>query len=133
MLIYCCTCQIEVDARLTNGAEIYPHRTDLACIPFWRCDTCKGYVGTHHKTRNYTQPLGFIPSKEIMRARREIHAILDPLWKGHTMSRREVYGMLSKALGYSYHTAEIKTIEQARHVYITVRGIRDALHQKTAC
>ena len=39
MLIYCCGCAQDVTARLTDGSEIYPHRLDLADIPFWVCDT----------------------------------------------------------------------------------------------
>lgn len=37
MLIFCCGCQKEVDALLTSGAEIYPHRCDLKDLPFWKC------------------------------------------------------------------------------------------------
>jgi len=30
--IWCCTCQKDVQARLTDGREIYPHRHDLAAL-----------------------------------------------------------------------------------------------------
>ena len=45
--------------------------------------------------------------------------ILDPLWmnKPHG-TRADVYGRLSKALGWKYHTAKIRTIEEARTVYL---------------
>ena len=56
--IFCCGCQRKVDARLTNGEEMYPHRYDLANLPFWKCDVCQNFVGCHHKTKNRTKPLG---------------------------------------------------------------------------
>jgi hypothetical protein len=121
MKIYCCTCAKDVGARLTNGGEIYPHRPDLRTLPFWKCDTCKEYVGCHHKTDKPTTPLGNIPNAEIRAARKHIHALLDPMWKGGGQPRGRVYGTLSKRLGYSYHTGEIKTIEEARRIYQEVK------------
>lgn len=60
MKIYCTGCGKDVQARLTDGAERYPHRPDLYELPFWKCDTCGNYVGCHHKTRAPTKPLGCI-------------------------------------------------------------------------
>lgn len=127
MLIYCCECARDVDARLTDGAEIYPHRDDLYDLPFWRCDTCENYVGCHHKTQERTRPLGVIPNDELRNARKSIHRILDPLAHGQAGRRREIYAKLSAALGYPYHTAELRTIEEARKVECLVRElIREA-------
>ena len=70
---------VDVEVRLTNGAEIYPHRKDLSELPFWKCDTCGNFVGCHHKTGDPTKPLGVIPTSEIKRARQHIHRILDPI------------------------------------------------------
>lgn len=123
MQIFCCQCQSKVAARLTNGAEIYPHREDLAALPFWRCDACKNYVGCHHKTSNPTRPLGNIPNSEIRNARQRIHRILDPLWQSGRLSRRAIYAELSEALGWKYHTANIKSVEEARTVYTEVKKI----------
>ena len=81
MNIRCCGCQKKVEARLTDGSEIYPHRKDLYSLPFWKCDVCGNFVGCHHKTKNRTRPLGCIPTPEIKNARKHIHAILDPLWQ----------------------------------------------------
>lgn len=80
-LIYCCECKQDVSARFTKGSEIYPHRDDLKLLPFWICDTCKNYVGCHHKSDNSFKPLGNIPSVQLRNARKHIHGILDPLWK----------------------------------------------------
>lgn len=123
MRIYCCGCNKDVAARLTDGREIYPHREDLSDLPFWKCDTCKNHVGCHHKTADRTKPLGNIPTKEIRNARQQIHKILDPIWKEKRMARGKLYAILAAELGYEYHTAEIRTVEQARKVYAIVKRI----------
>lgn len=117
MKIWCCSCQRNVEARLTDGSEIYPHRPDLASVPRWKCDGCGNSVGTHHKTNTPLRPLGNIPSKEITRARMQIHDLIDPAWKSKKIKRAQLYAALSGRLGYEYHTGEIKTIDEARRVY----------------
>lgn len=117
MRLWCCQCQIDVDARLTSGAEVYPHRADLADIPRWICDGCLNHVGTHHKTDNPTRPLGNIPSPELKRARIAIHNLIDPAWKQKKVKRGALYAHISKEIGREYHTGELKTIDEARRVY----------------
>ncbi len=120
MLIYCCGCSEKIKARLTDGEEIYRHRKDLYLLPFWKCDYCGNFVGCHHKTDNPTKPLGCIPTPEIKNARKHIHAKLDPIWKNGNISRNQLYKKLSKNLGWKYHTANIRSIEEAREVYRAV-------------
>lgn len=121
MRLYCCGCLTEVEARLTDGKEIYPHRRDLAGLPFWRCDVCRNYVGCHHKTEDRTKPLGCIPTPELKRARNHIHRILDPLWRRGIMKRADLYSRVARSLGRDeYHTADIRTIDEARTVYRAV-------------
>lgn len=69
MDLYCCGCKTKVSARLTDGAEVYPHRPDLHDLPFWRCDACGNFVGCHHRTKKRTGPLGCIPTPEVRWAR----------------------------------------------------------------
>jgi len=127
MNLFCCQCQTDVEPRLTDGREVYPHRPDLADLPFWKCDTCGNHVGCHHKTKDRTRPLGNIPTKELKTARQHIHRILDPIWKNGTMPRGKLYARIARALGITeYHTAEIKTLEEARRVYVVVRDISRA-------
>jgi hypothetical protein len=123
MKIYCVQCQNDVDARLTDGVEIYPHRPDLGELPFWKCDACKNYVGCHHKTSDRTKPLGNIPNKEIKAARQHIHKILDPLWQSGQLKRGQLYARVSKAICYQYHTAEIRSVDEARRIYNVIREI----------
>jgi hypothetical protein len=127
MIVYCTGCEDDVDARLTDGAERYPHRPDLADIPFWRCDTCGNYVGCHHKTKTPTKPLGCIATPQILDARKKIHALLDPLWKSGKIKRGRAYAYVSKRLGYQYHNGEIRTLEEARQVYQIVGELHNEL------
>lgn len=126
--IWCCGCQSEVSARLTDGAEVYQHRPDLASLPFWKCDACGNSVGCHHKTNNRTLPLGCIPTAEIKNARRHIHALLDPIWQSERMPRGKVYSIIAEKLGRKdYHTGEIRSVEEARQVYRIVQDIMRTL------
>lgn len=119
--IHCCGCGREVDARLTNGAEIYPHRDDLRGLPFWKCDKCGNFVGCHHKTKNRTRPLGCIPTPELKEARKHLHALIDPIWQSGKMGRRELYAAMSRDLGWEYHTAKTRTMDKARAAYRAAR------------
>ena len=126
MQITCCGCnQEKVEARLTDGSEIYSHRTDLYELPFWKCDTCGNFVGCHHKTANRTQPLGCIPTKELRTARSAIHKVLDPLWKSGKLKRGEVYKHLSDVLGYRYHTANIRSVEEVDKILSRIQYLSD--------
>lgn len=129
MLLECVECKLTVEARLVDGKEVYPHRPDLHSLPFWKCDDCGNFVGCHHKTKDRTRPLGCIPNKEIKEARKHIHALLDPLWKNGHIGRKKLYKELSRQLGYEYHTAELKDIDEARKVYRLIQDIK-RLHEK---
>ena len=114
--IWCCNCQKDVSTELITGKEAYPHRVDLANLPFWQCQACKAFVGCHHKTKDRTRPLGCIPSPEIKKYRKQIHAVLDPLWKSGKYTRKELYSKLSGKLGRTYHTAQLKTVAEAASI-----------------
>jgi hypothetical protein len=126
--IYCFGCQKDIEARLTSGAEIYPSRHDLHSLPFWVCDQCASYVGCHHKTKDRTKPLGCIANPEMLKARRFIHAVIDPLWQNHHEKYRArgwIYRWLAAKMDYlNYHTAEIRTIEEARKIYALALTIK---------
>ncbi len=127
MNIYCCACEGRVNARLTNGLEIYPHRPDLQGIPFWICDACGNSVGCHYKTKNPTAPLGNIATPEIKKARSRIHRTIDPIWRSGRISRRQLYKQISKAMGWQYHTAKVRSLEEANRVIEAVEAIERRL------
>ncbi len=124
---WCCGCNAPVTARLTSGAEIWPHRRDLEARPMWKCDACSLYVGTHWKTSRPTAPLGDIPTPEIARARSEIHKLLDPLWKHRpdVFPRRRLYAEIAARMELTaYHTAELRDLETARKAYRIILDIK---------
>lgn len=116
-VIYCTGCEKDVNARLTNGAERYPHRPDLAELPFWHCDTCGAWVGCHHKTSQPTRPMGTLATPEMLEARKAIHALLDPIWQSNDVPRAKIYAYITRQLGHQYHTGELRTMEEARQVW----------------
>jgi len=132
--LWCCGCGKDSTANLVSGKEIYPHRPDLATLPFWQCVKCKNFVGCHHKTKNPTKPLGCIPTPEIKKARQHIHAIIDPLWMPKDYNKRDlIYRIIADQLGRrEYHTAKIKTIEEARQVYRIAQNLPKLLEERKA-
>jgi hypothetical protein len=127
MTIYCTGCNADVVARLTDGTEMYPHREDLAAMPFWVCDTCGAFVGTHHKTNDRLKPLGFLATPEVKRWRMIIHKILDPLWREKKIKRGKAYAHISNKIGRTYHTGEIYSVEDGRHIYQIVKALKQRL------
>ena len=124
--IYCCECKNQSEVHLVGGDVIYPHRPDLYCKNFWKCLKCNNYVGCHDNSKNPTKEMGFIAGKEMKKARQFIHALLDPMWKGHKdrTKRGFIYNLIADELGKKeYHTAKIKTIEEAREVYKMLQNI----------
>ena len=132
MIIYCCGCENNTDARLTTGEEIYPHREDLFSLPFWVCDSCENFVGCHHKTKNRTEPLGCIPTKAIRDKRKHIHAVLDPMWqnlqtpKERRKKRGHLYSKISKFIGRPFHTGNITSFREAENILLMVYQLKDS-------
>jgi len=123
--IWCTGCDRFVFARLTDGREMYPRRPDLASLPFWVCDDCGAFVGTHHKTKKQKlRPMGHLATPEVKQWRMRIHAILDPLWKTGKIERGHAYARISKALGHTYHTGEIYNAEEGEFVYEIVKALK---------
>jgi hypothetical protein len=125
--IWCTGCKRRVPARLTDGTEMYPNRPDLADLPFWKCDTCGAFVGTHHKTKNRYKALGFLATPEVKKWRMIIHSILDPLWKTGKIKRGKAYKYISHRLGRDFHTAQIYSVEEGMQVYEIIKGLKQQL------
>ncbi len=123
MNIYCCCCEKNISAKLTDGSEIYPRRRDLYDLPFWKCDVCNNYVGCHHETKNRIKPLGCIVTKEVKKARIDIHKLIDPYWKSGKFKRSHLYFLIGKKLERTFHIGEIKSIAEAREVYLIASSI----------
>lgn len=122
--IYCVECASEKECKMIKGDIAYPHRKDLFVKSFWQCPDCGNFVGTHNKGLS-SKPLGCIPNKEMKNARMHIHSILDPIWKTKKLSRSEIYKRISDKVGYEYHTAELRSLDEARKIYVIVKVISE--------
>jgi hypothetical protein len=123
MKIYCCGCETEVKAHLSKGDYVYPHRPDLFELPFWVCPDCDNYVGCHYKTSTPTKPLGVIPTPAIRNIRKKVHALIDPIWQSKQLTRKQVYSEMSKRLGKSFHSAKIRTDQEAAHALAVANAL----------
>lgn len=103
--IYCCECDSHVDARLTDGLEIY-NRDKYSHLDFYICDNCFNYVGCHKGT---LKPLGTIPTPMVRKLRQKLHEKLDELWKSGKMKRSAVYRRMSQILNKEFHCGEVNS------------------------
>lgn len=111
--IYCCGCGKKMDAYLVSGLFIY-NTHKYSDKWFYQCAHCKNYVGCHPGTK---KQLGCIPTPVIRNARKIIHSILDPIFKSGKIKRRKLYKLISDKIGFNYHTANLRTIEECRKAY----------------
>jgi hypothetical protein len=49
--------------------------------------------------------------------RKKIHALIDPIWQSGKMGRRALYEAISRDVGWNYHTAKTRTMEEVKAVY----------------
>jgi len=118
--LFCCGCNKDVLPMLVNGKIIYPHRKDLYHKKFYLCRKCDSYVGVHEGTENH---LGCLATKEIMNARKHIHKLIDPIWEKGKIKRSELYKRISNKINRKYHTANIRSVDEAREIYIIAKEI----------
>lgn len=102
-------------ASNVTGADIYPHRPDLASKRFFACNPCGAWVGCHPDGK----PLGRLANAELRRAKQYVHAAFDPLWRGRKMSRSGAYAWLARALNISTAECHIGMfdVERCRAAY----------------
>jgi hypothetical protein len=123
MKIYCCGCKKYVIPRLTTGREIYPHRENLHRLKFYKCDTCNNYVGTHKNSVKKIIPLGNISTSKLRNLRMQIHNLIDPIWKSGKMKRKDLYKKISQEIGWEYHTAKIRSADEAEKIITILKKI----------
>ena len=125
MLIYCVECKQDVDAKLVTGKEVYPHRSDLYNLLFYKCPACGGFVGTHKDGTN--KPLGCIPTIALKRARIGVHDRMDKLWKSGRIKRKDLYNKISEYMGYQYHNGETRSVEECNKALCVINRIEREL------
>lgn len=90
-------------ARKTTGAEVYPHRADLASKVIWKCDGCGAHVGCHPGT---DRPLGRLANAELRAAKVRAHAAFDPLWRAK-MAREGCSQKVARSAAYGWLAAQL--------------------------
>jgi hypothetical protein len=121
-------------AILVTGADIYPHRQDLAEKRFWSCAPCDAYVGCHPPMDAYgkggqgdgTVPLGRLANAELRGLKQRAHAAFDPLWTSRAMSRRKAYAWLATAMGLPSKNTHIGMFDEAQ-----CRAVIEAVKART--
>lgn len=56
-----------------------------------------------------------------------IHAVIDPLWRKRGIRRVEIYARMSAEVGKNFHSAEIRSVEEATEAYKAALRIRHLL------
>lgn len=83
-------------SQLVSGVEIYPHRSDLHHLPFYRCPgDCDAYVGCHEGT---LKPLGRLANAELRHWKKRAHAAFDPIWERRWHIKRQKDPKYKKAM-----------------------------------
>tara|TARA_R110000851_G_scaffold84297_1_gene183829 strand:+ start:53 stop:418 length:366 start_codon:yes stop_codon:yes gene_type:complete len=80
------------NAELCKGDKVYPKRTDLHKLNFWRCDPCGAKVGTHKGTTN---PLGRLANTQLRYWKIKAHSAFDPKWRNGDLKRGSAYKWLA--------------------------------------
>ncbi len=111
-------------ASLVTGERVYPHRRDLHMLKFWLCSKCDAWVGCHPRT---DIPLGRLANKELRVLKMAAHRTFDPLWKCGSMTRRDAYAWLSRAMNLPPRETHIGMFdeEQCREVVRLCRTLED--------
>lgn len=83
-----------------TGKEIYPHRKDLYCMTFYRCNCQPGsaYVSCHGTSE---KPLGRLANKDLRQAKSAAHRAFDQLWRSKLLKRQDAYKWLAKQMNKS--------------------------------
>ncbi len=128
-------------AKLVLGADLYPHRDDLAARIFWRCAPCDAHVGCHQAGTSHVvngerivhkgdEPFGRLANATLRKLKQQVHSHLDIWWKAEHKWRRhpaytpkprypgarrnEVYAWLSKELGLDSAETHVGMFDEAQ-------------------
>lgn len=98
-------------ATKATGADLYPHRPELAGKRFMRCVPCDAMVGCHDTSG---KPLGTLANAPLRRARQQAHAAFDPIWRRRQLPRQKAYEWLARKLGLRRHECHIGLFDESQ-------------------
>lgn len=101
-------------ARRASAADVYgaDKSASFSERVFWQCQPCDAYVGTHPGT---DAPLGTLANRGLRRLRVQVHALLDPLWRGSPDKRMRTvaYAFLARRLGITERNCHVGLFDEA--------------------
>lgn len=115
--VYCCQCKDYIKPDTVKGDVIYPNYPQLREKLFYQCRTCKNYCG--RSNADFVS----IPTPEVRAMRKEVHDIIDPLWRGGLVGRGFVYKCMSEAMGYDYHNSSLSNMNEARKALKAAKSV----------
>lgn len=105
------------ESELVTGRVIYPHRSDLYHLWFYRCAPCDAYEGCHPGSK---RPLGRLANRELRQARMAAHRAFDPIWKSKEMNRSQAYAWLASRLGIEIEDCHIGMFDVSKCEQVVV-------------
>lgn len=121
-----CTCCNKMMPSVLREAKLVTPKSKPASM-LWVCTGCLNYISCHQHSGGLIKPMGCIANPELRAARKHIHAKLDAIWRLGFMTRNDIYASLSNSIGREYHTAEIKTVPEARNIYRLLNAMTDSM------
>lgn len=100
-------------AKLLTGDFVYVDRPDLAKRLFWACMPCGAWCGVHGNSAR-AAPLGTLADADLRRMRRQVHDLLDPLWRDGGMARADAYAWLARRLGMDVRRCHVGFFREAQ-------------------
>lgn len=93
-------------AQLKDAYVIY-RREGYGMLYVCPTQSCDAYVGVHDGT---SKPKGSLANAALRKLRSDVHAVFDPLWRGHSeYDRAEVYEAAANVLGIpEFHIGEMR-------------------------
>lgn len=113
---YCNAPAVKKDSSIIYGRS---YGMAYVCSNYPKCDT---YVGTHKETQ---EPLGTMANASLRSARRQTHALFDPLWQSKVFGRRDAYQILADLMKLDITKTHIAMFDlnqcfQAQHLIINI-------------
>jgi hypothetical protein len=116
-----------------TGAELYPHRADLAEKKFFECRPCDAFVGVHVSTG---LPLGTLANAELRKLRSAAHRAFDPVWQDAAFTKWQAQASKTTSKPLAYFTPQFRTAAYARLAKlldITVENCHIGCFDATQC
>lgn len=112
--VLCADCGAE--CSLVKGRDVFPQDSSKHAEHYWLCHTCYAYIGCFkagYGKGDGTLALGTAANAVTRKAREELHAAFNDIWRKEPISRRDTYIAMSKALGIPFEDCVINTFNLA--------------------